>query len=110
MQAISILGQIEVLLLRCPTYGLLVGASSGQGPRPDFNNGPGDNSNSGRILPQRLFESNANNGPSRGHSNLGKLKKITTAYTIAALFILLFFPKNDMWRALSKLNVLTKIV
>ena len=39
--------------------------------RPDFNNGLGGDSNSGPILgPRRLFESNSNNGPSPGHSNL----------------------------------------
>ena len=38
---------------------------------PDFNNGPGNDSNSGCILVlQRLFESNLNNGPSPSHSNL----------------------------------------
>ena len=43
------------------------------------------------FVPQRLFESNLNNGPSQGHSNLVMLK-ITTACTIAALLISLFFP------------------
>ena len=70
-----------------------------KGLRSDFNNGPGDNSNSGRILPQRLFESNSKNGPSRGHFNLGTLKKITTASTIAALLISLFSRQNAMRRA-----------
>ena len=38
--------------------------------RPDFKNGLGGDSNSGAVLaPQRLFESNSNNGPP-GHSNL----------------------------------------
>ena len=63
-----------------------------KGPRPDFNNGPGDYSSCGRIPPCRLFESDLNNGPSPGHSNLGMLKKITPAFTIAALLISLFFP------------------
>ena len=63
-----------------------------KGPRPDFNNGPGDNSNSGCIsAPRRLLESDLNNGPTPGYSDLGMLK-ITTACTIAALLILLFFP------------------
>ena len=35
-------------------------------PRPDFNNGPGDNLNSGCILPRRLFESNSIYGLSPG--------------------------------------------
>ena len=39
--------------------------------RPDFNNGPAGDSNSGPVLvPRRLFESDLNNGPSPGHSNL----------------------------------------
>ena len=38
--------------------------------RPDFNNGLGDDSNSGPILAfKRLFESDLYNGPSPGHSN-----------------------------------------
>ena len=43
-----------------------------EGCRPDFNNGLGGNFNSGPVfaLPQRLFESDSNNGPSLGHSNL----------------------------------------
>ena len=40
-----------------------------EGCRPDFNNGPGGDSNSGLVLPQHLFESNSNNAPP-GHSNL----------------------------------------
>ena len=36
-----------------------------KGCRPDFNNGPGGDSNSGPVLPpRRLFESDSNNGPS----------------------------------------------
>ena len=46
-----VLGQMRVLLFRCLTYGLLVGAMPGQGPWPDFSNGPGDNSDSGCISP-----------------------------------------------------------
>ena len=94
-----------MLLFRSPTYGLLVGAINGQGPRPDFNNGPGDNSNSGRVS---AFESNWNNGSSPGHINLGTLKKITTACTIAALLISLFSRQNAMRRALSELKVFNK--
>ena len=42
-----------------------------KGPTPDFNNGPGNDSNSDRILAlQRLLESDLNNGPSPSHSNL----------------------------------------
>ena len=38
---------------------------------PDFNNGLGGDSDSGPVLaPRRLFESDLNNGPSPGHSNL----------------------------------------
>ena len=79
LQVIPILGQMEDTLFRSPTYGLLVSAMSGQLPRLHFNNGPGDNSNSGRILAPSVYPS-----PIRimatppGHSNLGTLK-ITTA-------------------------------
>ena len=38
--------------------------------RSDFNNGLGGDSNSGPVLPLRLFDSDSNNGPSLGHSNL----------------------------------------
>ena len=42
-----------------------------KGPTPDFNNGPGNDSNIGCILAlQRLFESNLNYSPSPSHSNL----------------------------------------
>ena len=42
-----------------------------KGYRPDFNNGPGGDSNSGPVLgPQHSFESDSNNVPSPGHSNL----------------------------------------
>ena len=42
-----------------------------KGCRPDFNNGLGGDSNSGPVLaPRRLFESDSNNGPCPGHSNL----------------------------------------
>ena len=38
---------------------------------PDFNNGPANDLNSSRsFYPQRLFESDLNNGPSPIHSNL----------------------------------------
>ena len=38
---------------------------------PDFNSGPGNDSNIGCILTlQHLFESNVNNSPSPSHSNL----------------------------------------
>ena len=43
---------------------------------------------------QRLFESNSNNAPPPGYSNLRTVKKITTACTIAALLISLFFPSK----------------
>ena len=54
-------------------------------PRPDFNNGPGDNLNGGCILALSVYLS-----LSPGHSNLGT-RKITTACTIAALLISRFF-------------------
>ena len=42
-----------------------------KGCRPDFNNGPGDNSDSGPVLASWcLFESDSNNGLSQGHSSL----------------------------------------
>ena len=42
-----------------------------KGCSPDFNNGPGGDSNSGPVLASGcLFESDSNNGPSPGHSNL----------------------------------------
>ena len=42
-----------------------------KGCRPDFNNGLGGDSNSGPVLaPWRSFDSDSNNGPSLGHSNL----------------------------------------
>ena len=41
-------------------------------PRPDFNNGLGDNLNCSCILgPQHLFEFDLNNDPSPGNSSLG---------------------------------------
>ena len=44
-------------------------------PRSDFNNGPGDNSNSDcTFAHRRLFEYDSNNGPSSGHSNLGQME------------------------------------
>ena len=42
-----------------------------KGPKPDFNNDLEDDSSSGRTLPIRcLSESDSNNGPSPGRSNL----------------------------------------
>ena len=42
-----------------------------KGCRPDFDNGLGGDSNSGPVLaPWHLFESDSNNGPSPGYSNL----------------------------------------
>ena len=57
-----------------PTYCLLVGAGRclAKRPRPDFNNGSGDNSKCGCILgPRHLFEFDLNNDPSLGNSSLG---------------------------------------
>ena len=46
-----------------------------KGRRTDFNTGPRDNSNCVCILnPQRLFESDSNNGPSLGQCNLGQIE------------------------------------
>ena len=81
-------------LFRSPTYGLLVGAISGQRP-------PDPTSIMTQVItrilaaflpPPAFFESNSYIGPSPGHSNLGTLKKITTACTIAALLMSLFSP------------------
>ena len=78
-------------------------------PGPNFNNGPGNNSNSGRIVAhKRLFQFNSNNGPSRRDSILGMLK-ITTACTIAALLISLFSHQNTLRRALRELKLLKKL-
>ena len=89
LQVIPILVKQRIHLFRSPTYCLLVGAISGPGLIPIMAQGII------RIVaafcPQRLFESNSNNGHYPGHSNLGTLK-ITTACPIAALFDSLFFP------------------
>ena len=48
-------------------------AISGQGPRPDVNNGPGSDLNSAHIPPpppHHLLKSNSNNCPSPSYSNL----------------------------------------
>ena len=81
-----------------------------KGPRPDFNNGPGDNSNSGSILATGVYSSPIRiMGLSPSHSYLGTLK-ITTAYTIAALLISLFFPPKCYEASFCELKVSTKIV
>ena len=55
-----------------PAYGLLWVPCLAGRPRPDFNNGSGDNSNCGCILgPRHLFEFDLNNDPSPGNSSLG---------------------------------------
>ena len=51
--------------------GLMVVPYLAYGPTPDFNSGPGNDSNIGYILAlQCLSESNLNNSPSPSHSNL----------------------------------------
>ena len=61
-QANPILVRKKILLFRHPTNGLLVGAISGQGPRPNFNNGPGITRIVAALLPRHLFESDSNSG------------------------------------------------
>ena len=74
-QAIPILDQMEDTSIQVSHLWSPGGCVSSQGPRPDFSNGPGNNSNCGWILgPRRLFESDSNNGPSSGHSNLGQME------------------------------------
>ena len=53
-QVFAILVKWKIHLFRSPTYGLLVGAKC---PRPGFNNGPGDNLNSGWILAPSVYSS-----------------------------------------------------
>ena len=73
LQAIPILCQIEYTSIHVliPMVSWWVPYLP-KGCRPDFNNGLGGDSNSGHVLPppRRLFESDSNNGPSPGHSNL----------------------------------------
>ena len=93
LQVIPILVKWKIRLFRSPTYGLLVGAIFGQGP-PGLTSimAQGITRIMAAFCPlQRLFESNSNNGPAPGHSNLTTLKKITTACTITALLISLYF-------------------
>ena len=105
LQVIPILVRWKIHMFWRPSYGLLYLA---KGPGPDFNNDPGDNSNSCRIFPLGLLESDLNNGPSPGHSDLGMLRKIITACTIAALLISLFSRQNVLRRALIELEVFKK--
>ena len=97
--AIPVLAQMEVLLLRCPTDGLLVGAILAKGPRPDFNNCPWANLNGGRILtPRCLFESDSNNGLLPSHSNLSQMEDIlfrSPTYGLLVGAILAKCPKPD---------------
>ena len=72
-QAIPILGQMTDTSVQAPPLMVfwwvpyLV-----KRPRPDFNNGSGDNSDCGCILgPRHLFEFDLNNDPSPGNSILG---------------------------------------
>ena len=83
----------KIHLFKSLTYGLLVGAILAKDPRPNFNNGPGNNSNSGRIFVASVYSSPIRiMAPPPGHSNLRTLMKITTACTIAALLISRFSP------------------
>ena len=57
-QAITILGQMKICLLRCPAYDLQMGACNiWPRARLDFNNGPRDNSNSGRTSAPVVYSS-----------------------------------------------------
>ena len=74
-QAFPVLGQMEILLHLSL-------------PRPDFNNCPGDNSVSGCIYcPRHLFESDSNNGPSPGHSNLGQMEDTSVQVPTCGLLV-----------------------
>ena len=71
LQAISILHQMELHLFMSPTYVFWNVPYLAKGCRPDFKNSLRGDSNSGPILaPLSLFESDSNNGPSPGHSNM----------------------------------------
>ena len=71
LQAISILHQMELHLFMSPTYVFWQVPYLVKGCRPDFKNSLRGDSNSGPILaPLSLFESDSNNGPSPGHSNM----------------------------------------
>ena len=65
-QAIPILGQMKDTSVQAPHLWSFGGVPYlAKRPRPDFNNGSGDNSNCGCILgPQHLFEFDLNNDPS----------------------------------------------
>ena len=59
---------VNIHLFRSPTYCFLC---LPKGCRPDFNNGPVSDLNSGLVLgSRRLFESDSNNGPSPGHPSV----------------------------------------
>ena len=59
-------------------------------PRPDFNNGSGDNSNCGCILsPQHSFEFDLNNDPSPGNSSLGSDRSTSVHLNLWFLNILI---------------------
>ena len=107
-QVFAILIKWKIHLFRSPTYGLLVGAISGQVPKAWIQ---GDNLNRGCILAPSVYSSLIRfmHGLLPGHSNLG-MRKITTACTIAALLISRFSRQNARGQALSELKVLTKIV
>ena len=62
-----------------------------KGCRPGFNNGQVGDSSGGPILaPQRLFESNSNNGPSLGHPNLVS----NEVYICSSLLSMIFWPRK----------------
>ena len=71
-QAIPILGQMKDTSVQATHLWSSGGCHLAKRPRPDFNNGSGDNSNCGCILgPRHLFEFGLNNDPSPGNSSLG---------------------------------------
>ena len=61
-------------------------------PRPDFNNGSGDNSNCGCILgPWHLFEFDLNNDPSPGNFSLGSAESTSFHFNLWSLKILIIY-------------------
>ena len=59
-----------------------------KGSKPYFDDGPGNNSDSGRIFAlQCLFESNSNNGPSPGQSNIGRMEDTSVQVPTCGLLV-----------------------
>ena len=80
LQVISILVKWKIHMSRSPHYELRVGAYLAKGPRPDFKNIPGSNSNNDHNLapgvhlsPIRIMPP----PPPPGHSNLGMLRRLS---------------------------------